>query len=89
MADASTSQNPLSAKLTEVLGASYTDFGVRSALEALSEQFAENTPNSRRQLRTSLELRDLQNSGALLKEYEKVIVVTNILVNSHNRVYRL
>jgi hypothetical protein len=88
MVDASTSQNPLSAKLTEVLGASYTDFGVRSALESLSEKFTENTPSSRRQLRTSLELRDLQHSGALLKEYEKVIAVTTIL-NSYNRAYRL
>src|SRR5271170_7773883 len=58
----SSSQNPLSAKLSQVLGASYTDYGIRSALEALGEQFSENTTTSRRQLRGTLELQDIQSS---------------------------
>jgi len=74
------SQNPLSAKLSHVLGTSYTDYGVRAALEALSEQFTptENTPNSRRQLRAALELQDIQRSGALLGQYEQVITVSRL-----------
>ena len=70
------SQNPLSAKLTQVLGTSYTDYGVRAALESLGNQFTENTPNSRRQLRAALELQDIKSSGALLGQYEQVIAVS-------------
>lgn len=69
------SQNPLSAKLSQVLGTSYTDYGVRSALQSLDTQFSENTPNSRRRLRTALELLDIQSSGRLLEQYERVIDV--------------
>jgi hypothetical protein len=71
------SQNPLSAKLSQVLGTSYTDYGVRSALESLDAQFSENTPVSRRQLRASLELLDIQSSGKLLGQYERVIDVAS------------
>ena len=71
-------QNPLSAKLSQVLGTSYTDYRVKSALENLGGQFTENTPTSRRQLRASLELQDIQSSGALLKQYEQVIIVCTI-----------
>ena len=73
-------QNPLSAKLSQVLGASYTDYGVRGALEALGEQFTPNgnTPNSRRQLRAALELQDIQRSGALLAQYEQVMAVSRL-----------
>jgi len=74
------SQNPLSAKLSQVLGTSYTDYGVRAALEAVGEQFTttDNTPNSRRQLRAALEFQDIQRSGALLTQYEQVIAVSRI-----------
>jgi cbb3-type cytochrome oxidase cytochrome c subunit len=74
------SQNPLSAKLSQVLGTSYTDYAVRRALEALGEQFSpnDNTANSRRQLRAALELQDIQRSGALLAQYEQVITVSRL-----------
>lgn len=77
------SQNPLSAKLSQVLGSSYTDYGVRAALEALGEQFTptDNTPNSRRQLRAALELQDIQRSGAMLTEYEQVIAVSHLITS--------
>ena len=68
-------QNPLSSKLSQVLGTSYTDYGVRTALESLGDQFPENNPTSRRQLRAALELGDIQNWGALLEQYEQVISV--------------
>lgn len=71
----SSTQNPLSAKLSQVLGTSYTDYGVRSALESLGEQFTQNSPTSRRQLRATLELQDIESSGALLRQYEQVITV--------------
>jgi hypothetical protein len=71
----SASQNPLSAKLSQVLGTSYADSGVRSALEALDGQFTQNTPTTRRQLRAVLELQDLESSGALLAQYEQVMAV--------------
>jgi len=76
----SASQNPLSAKLSQVLGTSYTDYGVRGALEALGKQFTpnHNTPNSRRQLRAALELQDIQRSGALLAQYEQVMAVSRL-----------
>lgn len=77
------SQNPLSAKLSQILGTSYTDYRLRSALESLGEHFAENTSTSRRQLRAKLELQDIQSSGALLRQYEQVITVsTSDLVRS-------
>ena len=72
-------QNPLSAKVTQILGTSYTDYAVRSALENLSLQFTENTPSSRRQLRANLELQDIQSAGALLEQYEQVLEVIDSL----------
>jgi hypothetical protein len=68
-------QNPLSAKLAQVLGSSYTDYGVRQALGSLDEKFTENTPTSRRNLRATFELIDIEKSGALLTQYEQVISV--------------
>lgn len=68
-------QNPLSAKLSQVLGSSYTDYGVRQALGSLDDKFTENTPTSRRQLRATFELVDIERSGALLTQYEQVISV--------------
>lgn len=75
----SSSQNPLSAKLSQVLGTSYADSGVRAALESLDDQFAQNTHTTRRQLQATLELQDIQSSGALLAQYEQVISVSLIL----------
>ena len=75
------SQNPLSTKLSQVLGTSYTDYGVTAALEALGERLkpTDNTPTSRRQLRAAIELQDIQRSGALLAQYEQVIAVSTLL----------
>jgi hypothetical protein len=70
------SQNPLSAKLTQVLGSSYTDYGVRQALESLDGTFTVNTTSSRRQLRAAFELRGIETSGVLLAQYEQVISVS-------------
>ena len=70
--------NPLSAKLSQVLGSSYTDYGVRQALGSLDDNFTENTPASRRHLRASFELIDIEKSGALLTQYEQVISVIAI-----------
>jgi len=74
-ASLSSAQNPLSAKLSHVLGTSYTDYAFKTAVESLADTFPHNTPNARRQLRAHLELNDLQRSGALLLQYEKVIAV--------------
>jgi len=74
----SASQNPLSAKLSQVLGTSYADSSVRSALEALNEQFTQNTPTTRRMLRASFEWQDIQQSGALLAQYEHIIAVCDM-----------
>ena len=71
----SASQNPLSAKLTQVLGSSYTDYGVRQALESLDGHLTLNVSSSRRQLRAAFELRGLETSGVLLNQYEQVIAV--------------
>jgi len=68
-------QNPLSAKLSQVLGSSYTDYGVKRALGSLDENFAENTPTSRRRLRVTFESVDIEQSGAILTQYEQVISV--------------
>ena len=75
-------QNPLSAKVTQILGTSYTDYAVRSALEDLSLQFTENTPSSRRQLRANLELQDIQSAGALLEQYEQVLAVHDTVISA-------
>jgi hypothetical protein len=72
---AASGPNPLSAKLSQVLGTSYTDYAFKTAVEALGDTYTENTPTARRQLRANLELNDLQRSGALLLQYEKVIAV--------------
>jgi hypothetical protein len=74
----SPAQNPLSAKLSQVLGTSYTDYSVKSALESLDPHFSENTPASRRQLRAALELLDIQSSGKLLEQYERLIDVVSL-----------
>jgi len=73
--------NPLSAKLSQVLAASYTDYGVRQALGSLDEKFTENTQTSRRNLRASFELVDIDKSGAVLTQYEQVISVRRCAPN--------
>ena len=73
--DAISSQTPLSTKLNHILGTSYTDYSIKSALECLGDQFVDNTPTARRQLRAQLELQEIQASGALLEQYEHVISV--------------
>lgn len=67
--------NPLSSKLSQVLGSSYTDYGVRQALGSLEDNFTENTPTSRRHLRATFELIDIEKTGALLTQYEQIISV--------------
>jgi hypothetical protein len=78
-------QNPLSAKLSQVLGSSYTDYGVRQALGSLDETFSESTPTSRRQLRATFELIEIEQSGSLLTEYRQVISVFSQLFPSLTR----
>ena len=75
MAESLSAQNPLAAKLSQVLGTSYTDYGIRTALEALGSEFSENTPAVRRQLRATLERRDIESAGALLGQYEQIVAV--------------
>lgn len=78
-ASASSAPNPLSAKLSQVLGTSYSDYAFKSAVESLGDTFVQNTPSARRQLRAHLELRDLQHSGAILAQYGKVLAVGKYL----------
>jgi hypothetical protein len=80
---AASGPNPLSAKLSQVLGTSYTDYAFKTAVEALGDTYTQNSPSARRQLRSRLEFNDLQRSGALLLQYENVIAVANFNLHAN------
>jgi len=71
----SAGSNPLSTKLSYVLGTSFTDYGLRQALESLDNQFPENTQTSRRHLRDEFEWRSIESARELLDNYAQVVAV--------------
>jgi hypothetical protein len=83
LSSAASGPNPLSARLSQVLGTSYTDYAFKTAVEALGDTYTQNTPNARRRLRANLELNDLQRSGALLRQYEKVVAVVDFNLHAN------
>jgi conserved oligomeric Golgi complex subunit 6 len=74
---ASTTQAPLSTRVSQVLGTSFTDYGLREALESLdNNQFVENSHASRRQLRQRFESQSIKDAGDVLEHYLKVAQVS-------------
>jgi len=77
MSDAgANTQTPLSTRLTQVLGSSFTDYGVREALESLDGQLLENNPTSLRRLRAQFESSSIRHAGELLDNYAQVVSVS-------------
>ncbi|KAL8663838.1 MAG: hypothetical protein Q9202_003524 [Teloschistes flavicans] len=62
----------LSNKLTGVLSVSYTDSDIRDALRLLDQQQVNNTPDTRRQLRSNLQKEVIQCNASIIEEFGHV-----------------
>lgn len=71
--------NPLSAKVTSVLSASYADSDIRDALGLLDQRGLANTPEIRRQLRLDVQKDVIDSNGAIIREFGCVAEVYQFL----------
>ena len=67
--------NPLSAKVTSVLSASYADSDIRDALILLDNRGLENTSETRRQLRLDVQKEVIESNGDIIREFGHVAEV--------------
>jgi hypothetical protein len=67
--------NPLSAKVTGVLSASYADSDLRDALVLLDKRNVENSAETRRQLRLDVQKEVIESNGDIIKEFGHVAEV--------------
>jgi hypothetical protein len=67
--------NPLSAKVTSVLSASYADSDIRDALGLLDNRGLENTSETRRQLRLDVQKEVIESNGNIVREFGHVAEV--------------
>lgn len=67
--------NPLSAKVTGVLSASYADSDIRDALMLLDKRSLENNPETRRQLRLDVQKEVIESNGDIIREFGHVAEV--------------
>jgi hypothetical protein len=67
--------NPLSAKVTSVLSASYADPDLRDALDLLDKRDVENNAETRRQLRLDVQKEVIESNGDIIKEFGHVAEV--------------
>jgi hypothetical protein len=67
--------NPLSAKVTSVLSASYADSDLRDALDLLDKRNVENSAETRRQLRLDVQKEVIESNGDIIKEFGHVAEV--------------
>lgn len=74
----------LSNKLTGVLSVSYTDSDIRDALRLLDQQQVNNTPDTRRQLRSNLQKEVIQCNASIIEEFGHVAEV-GLPTPCHNR----
>jgi hypothetical protein len=67
--------NPLSAKATSVLSASYADSDIRDALGLLDKRGIQNTAETRRQLRLAVQKEVIDSNGDIIREFGHVAEV--------------
>lgn len=67
--------NPLSAKVTSVLSASYADSDIRDALDLLDKRGVDNNAETRRQLRSDVQKEVIQSNGDIIREFGHVAEV--------------
>ena len=70
--------NPLSAKVTSVLSASYADSDLRDALELLDKRNIENSAETRRQIRLDVQKEVIESNGDIIKEFGHVAEVRRL-----------
>ncbi|RDL31850.1 Oligomeric complex COG6 [Venustampulla echinocandica] len=64
--------NPLAAKVTSVLSASYTDSDIRDALSLLDKRGIENDAETRRHLRLDIQKEVIESNGDIIREFGQV-----------------
>ncbi len=67
--------NPLAAKVTSVLSASYADSDIGDALSLLDSRGLENSPETRRQLRLDIQKEVIESNGDIIREFGHVAEV--------------
>jgi hypothetical protein len=67
--------NPLSAKVTSVLSASYADSDIRDALTLLDKRNLENNSETRRQMRLDVQKEVIESNGSVIREFSHVAEV--------------
>lgn len=70
--------NALTNKLSGVLSASYADSEIRDALQSLDEKGIQNTAETRRKLRLSVQKEVIQRNGAIVQDFGHVAEVRPI-----------
>lgn len=70
-----TAMDPFSQKLTSILSAPYSDADIRDALLVLDPRLAQNTPDSRRQLRVNVQADVIQTNAVIVREFSKIAEV--------------
>ena len=73
--------NPLSAKVTSVLSASYADSDIRDALALLDIQNLENSSETRRQLRLDVQKEVIESNGDIIREFGHVAEVSLAVIS--------
>lgn len=68
--------NPLSAKVTSVLSASYVDADIKDALALLDKKKFENNSETRRQLRLDVQKEVIESNGDIIHEFGHVAEVS-------------
>ncbi|KAH8819687.1 oligomeric Golgi complex subunit 6 [Xylogone sp. PMI_703] len=64
--------NPVAAKVTSVLSASYTDSDIRDALALLDQRGLVNNAETRRKLRLDVQKEVIESNGAIIREFGHV-----------------
>ena len=67
--------NPLPAKITSILSASYADSDIRDALSLLDKRGLENSAETRRQLRLDVQKEVIESNGDIIREFGHVAEV--------------
>lgn len=68
--------NPLAAKVTGVLSASYVDSDIRDALSLLDKRGIENSAQTRRQLRLDVQKEVIDSNGDIIRQFGQVAEVS-------------
>jgi hypothetical protein len=74
--------NPLAAKVTSVLSATYVDSDIRDALSLLDKRGLENSSETRRQLRLNVQKEVIESNGDIIREFGLVAEVRATFSNA-------